>query len=79
MYGIKKVRYMKKRLGVCEWGLSIIMLSQAAMRCMYSIKKIMGMMEKKVQGGGSRVEKENDDGIHYWSNEFKYIRGCLSF
>ena len=38
MYGIKNVRYMKKRLGVCEWILSIIMLSQAAMRCMYSIK-----------------------------------------
>lgn len=47
MYGIKKVRYMK-RLGVCEWGLSIIMLSQAAMRCMYSIKKTRGMMGKKV-------------------------------
>lgn len=48
MYGIKKVRYMKKRLGVCEWGLSIIMLSQAAMRGMYSIKKTRGMMGKKV-------------------------------
>ena len=22
--------------------------------------------------------KENDDGIHYWSNEFKYIRGASS-
>ncbi|EEM85491.1 hypothetical protein bthur0011_4530 [Bacillus thuringiensis serovar huazhongensis BGSC 4BD1] len=39
---------MKKRLGVCEWILSIIMLSQAEMRCMYSIKKIMGMLKKKV-------------------------------
>ncbi|EEM98114.1 hypothetical protein bthur0013_5020 [Bacillus thuringiensis IBL 200] len=48
MYGIKNVRYMKKRLGVCESILSIIMLSQAAMRCMYSIKKTRGMMEKKV-------------------------------
>jgi hypothetical protein len=55
------------------------MLSQAMMRCMYSIKKIMGMMENKVQEGGSKFEKENDDGIHYWSNEFKYIRGGLSF
>ncbi len=33
---------------VVEWGLSIIMLSQAAMRCMYSIKKTRGMMGKKV-------------------------------
>lgn len=48
MYGIKKAPYMKKRQGVCEWGLSIIMLSQAAMRCMYSIKKTRGMMGKKV-------------------------------
>lgn len=55
------------------------MLSQAVMRCMYSIKKIMGMMEKTVKEGGSKYEKENDGGIHYWSNEFKYIRGCLSF
>ncbi len=47
---MKKVRYMKKRLGVCEWGLSIIMLSQAAMRCMYSIKKLGNDGKESIRG-----------------------------
>ncbi len=43
------------------------------------VLKFYGNDGKESVRGGINFEKENDDGIHYWSNEFKYIRGCLSF